>query len=390
MAVVTVRQPVGRGAGGRDAIVIGAGPAGSATAIGLARRGWRVLLVDRGPRGRPKCCGNCLHPRGAELVRSLGCGHALVGAPRTAGGDAWHVTDGGARRVARETFARGGVVVDRGILDRALATSAERHGVDVRHGVGARLVGHDHTGALVAVGTRVERCALAVGADGLGSAVARQAGRARLDVGRSYGFSLDVPADARRVAEVRGRIGMLVSECGYLGVVLGREGADMSLHCAACVRPHCTGRTAPMEVFDRFVARSPELRSWLPTDWRSRAGGVLAAGPMPWRTTARTAGAVALVGDAAGYVEPFTGEGITWALESAAALVESVHEPGAWGERERERYERLWRERVRRGLGRAAIVAALVARPRVLGAVGALGRMAPFAGSRLTALLVPR
>jgi len=55
-----------------DALVIGGGPAGSSTARGLARLGWRTALVEHGSRHRPKACGDCLNVRGVRLLQRAG------------------------------------------------------------------------------------------------------------------------------------------------------------------------------------------------------------------------------------------------------------------------------------------------------------------------------
>ena len=63
-----------------DALVIGAGPAGSVTARELARRGRRVLLVDRATFPRSKVCGGCLNGAAIRTLERLGLGRVLEGA----------------------------------------------------------------------------------------------------------------------------------------------------------------------------------------------------------------------------------------------------------------------------------------------------------------------
>lgn len=375
-----------------DALVIGAGPAGSAAAIGLARRGWRVTLVDRAERGRAKCCGHCIHPHGvARLVELLGTDAvaSLVNAhgSTTRRGLVLRVDGNGESRVAEQAFAGEGVAIDRRALDAALLDRAAGAGVDVRLRVAARLVGNDDHGADVTLDGVTARVRLVVGADGLGSGVARAAGLVGERVGRKFGFALDVPRrggdDASEPADA---IRMYVADGGYLGVV---RTADR-WHLAACVASNADMPSRPFDAIDWFAARAPTLRALLGHGWRERAFGFAAVGPMPWSTRARTAPSVALVGDAAGYVEPFTGEGITWALASSAAFVEATAERGAWGVEERRRYERLWRERLRAGHRRTALVASVLERRSLVGAIGAFGRAFPELQRRVAATLMPR
>ncbi len=371
-----------------EAIVVGAGPAGSVAAFALARRGWRVLLVDRGPRGRAKCCGHCLHPRAVERFASLGLGERVAAASEgpSRRGEVWVAGRGKARRAVETGFDEGGLVIARERLDPILLDAASGAGVAIEHGVQARW----SDGGLLLGDERVEP-ALVVAADGLGSGLARAAGLAAVELGsaRRYGFAVDI-AHTPPHRWKRERIAMLVADGAYLGVVGHGDG----LHCAACAEPKALGGAAPLEVVARFAQLFGELEAALGNGWRNRAGPATAIGPMPWRTQARSTGALALVGDAAGYIEPFTGEGIWWAIESALALAESVDSPGRWDAAARARYEARWQAALARCHARASLVAKLVARPRVVAAFGAVAGFAPGLAARLTdsvrRRLVPR
>src|SRR3954470_5760362 len=62
-----------------DALVIGAGPAGAAVAIGLAKSGWRIALIETAAYPRQKVCGECLNPASLQLLDALGVGQ-MIGA----------------------------------------------------------------------------------------------------------------------------------------------------------------------------------------------------------------------------------------------------------------------------------------------------------------------
>ncbi|MFG0318328.1 MAG: NAD(P)/FAD-dependent oxidoreductase, partial [Planctomycetota bacterium JB042] len=114
----------------RDVVVIGAGPAGGAAAIGLADRGRRVALVDRERFPRDKVCGGCLNPRAIRSLAALGV--VPSGVPLR-----WLVLHAGGRtaRVPLE----GGLAVSRRSLDAALVDAARARGVEVIEGVAATL-----------------------------------------------------------------------------------------------------------------------------------------------------------------------------------------------------------------------------------------------------------
>ncbi len=214
------------------------------------------------------------------------------------------------------------------------------------------------------------RCRLVVGADGLRSAIADASGLARRRrVGRKFGFAMDVDA-AESGAVEPGTIEMFVVRGGYLGVV-GRS--DRRLHVAGLVS-RVADAGNPVE-FIEFVAHRFDLlrSSGLHRLRRSRFGRLLGAGPIPCRPRGVATDRVVLVGDAAGYAEPFSGEGISWALESAATLAHSVEhgKPGDWTPTTARVYQREWSRRIGRRQQFARMLARTLERPGLVG--GLLG-----------------
>lgn len=352
---------------GCDAIVIGAGPAGSAAALLLARQSWRVALIDRAPPSRPKACGHCLSPRVHALLRAHGL---LAGVTELASGRTRalriHVPGRAPLELGLEGDDGPGWLVDRAMFDQYLADRAAAAGAEVLRGTRAR-VRRDAGGSFVVEaqgpdGRRTLRAPLMVGADGLRSAVAQAAGMdARGSVGRKFGFAFDAPSAPP--AE-DGVVRMFVGRGGYLGVVPAGEGR---VHAAGLVAAGA-GRTNDPFAFARSLASvHPELESVVAGACGPQTTGrVLGAGPMPCRAGHVAAGQVALVGDAAGYHEPFTGEGMSWALESAALLadVASSGRIGEWSDLSARHYRHMWRRRIgQRQLVCRALSAALE-RPR--------------------------
>jgi flavin-dependent dehydrogenase len=354
-----------------DAVVVGGGPAGSLSALGLARIGWRVALVERGPRHRPKACGHCLHPRGLEILERYGLRDGIETLAETPIRTLrLHTPDEPPRSVPLARGRHGpGMVVDRARLDQHLVDMAAAAGCEVMQPASARLL----SPALVEVrhGGRLRHfsCALVVGADGLGSTVARSAGLAQRCAGRKYGFAWDLAGCADLVGE---SVEMFVARGGYLGLVAARG----RFHLAALVGPEAPAREP--RAFVRAVAERFDVLRDL--GLAAGNGRVLASGPMPVKRRAVAGGSVVLVGDAAGYVEPFTGEGMSWSLQAADALVEiaSASEPGRWSGASARAYTRVWRSRVGGRQHLARLLAALVARPRLTALLAAAADRTPL------------
>lgn len=364
-----------------DAVVVGGGPAGCLSALGLVRQGFRTAIVDRSAAGRDKCCGHCLSPRVSALLARHGL-HATVesiAAGRTRRLAIEEATGRGLLDLRLESReGDGGWLVSRDRLDEALWESAIAAGAIGARPASARLIefeGADRRGdAFVEIeqGDRRRRwrTGLLVAADGLGSGIARRAGLAPERSGRGFGFSAALePAEAWSTAlELRqDRVLMLVDRAGYLGLVREDESVrGHRVHIAGLVRNPGGSRRSPQE-FARSILRHR-------SDLDPSLGGLVAAGPMPWRPRQATRGAVALVGDAAGYVEPFTGEGMAWAFESADALVSAIESHGGWNARASAAYARSHRRRLASAQRGCSIVAATIARPRLLRAACFVGR----------------
>jgi flavin-dependent dehydrogenase len=209
-------------------------------------------------------------------------------------------------------------------------------------------------------------CRLVVGADGIRSSVARAAGLAGGGArGRKYGFAFDVPAPGRVDAIEPGTIEMFVVAGGYLGVV--RHGGG-GLHVAGLVSGRTHDDSAPFAFVESVAGRFEALtEAGLDRLDRPRCGRLLGAGPMPCRPRRVAGDRVVLVGDAAGYIEPFTGEGMSWALESAEILATVVGDlsPGGWTSTAARRYRRAWAGRIGRRQRGCTWLARVLARPAV-------------------------
>ncbi len=313
-----------------DVLVAGAGPAGSATAALLARAGVRVTLVDRAAFPRDKPCSEFMSPEALRVLDRLGVLAALdpQGMPLdglTVTGARGARLEGNFAAAGHRPFRDTGLSVARLHLDAALAGAAvasgavllERTAVEALTYEGGAVAGAVVRGASGA--RRVIRARLTVGADGLRSIVARRLG------GRSEGR----PRRVAFVAHLAGVTGlgrhahMFVGEHGYIG--LNPIGSDLTSTALVVPRPDAAaarGRTA--DFFLESLERFPGVRSRVERARIARRGLV----PAPfaaWSGTVTAPGA-ALVGDAADFFDPFTGDGICSALRGAEMLAAAAHE----------------------------------------------------------------
>ena len=299
-----------------EVVVVGAGPAGSLCALLLARRGARVLIVDRAQYGRDKACGEGLMPRGVAVLERAGLRHLLLGS-REFSGIAFRC---GEARVAGEFRDSTGRGVRRTSFDAALVDAAARAGAEVRFGAFARsldLAGRRPLLRVCSTDSEERLCPrLVVVADG-GRSTLRSEFGPRASTGR-IGIVAHLAANAwtgfdLRHSKRRKNPAPCVEAIFAEGwqAVFTPVGDAVSI--AALVEPW----------------RAPELAQgascWLERRLREHAEitGKLECEVrcVPLRAgAARTFhNGVLLLGDAAGAVDPIVGCGISLALESAEA-----------------------------------------------------------------------
>ncbi len=295
-----------------EVIVVGAGPAGTATALHLANRGHDVLLLDRASFPRDKACGEGLMPHGVEALGRLGI---------TPDGARFHgVAYHAAGRAAEGRFPGGhhGIGVARHTFDAGLVAVASHHPrIRVRTGVRATgLCGRP--GAMVVTTARggAFRSRTVVGADGLGSPVRAWAGLALPPASdRRYGVRvhLAVPAErSRGVVEVH-----LTPHAELYVTPLGpasRPGwARLNV---AVLLDHDEVRTLRGDMLAgmrNIIEGTPSLGLGA----MEVLGEPKAWGPLRRKPSCVVGDGVVLVGDAAGFVDAITGEGMSVGLASA-------------------------------------------------------------------------
>lgn len=340
-----------------DCIVVGAGPAGSIAARELARGGARVLLVDRAMFPRPKVCGCCVNPRALEILKRVGLGDLpdrLGALPLTS----LNLAARGLRAVVERPL---GAAVSREAFDAALAGAAMEAGAAFSPTTSALLrpiASPDHRAVRLDRDGRSweARARFVVSATGLADALfprelqSPAAPRGKLGAGA-------IAPEAPPGYEPN-RIYMACGVKGYVGLVVLEDGR---LDLAAALRPEAVreaGGVGPLA--DRVVAEAglPPVPGASGLPWRGT--------PILTRSPRRLVeGRVFRVGDSAGYVEPFTGEGMAWAIAGGRALATvllTALERDAADDATEAEAERAWRRAHRREVGRRQMVCRLASR----------------------------
>ncbi len=312
-----------------DVLIAGAGPAGSATAALLARAGARVTLVDRAAFPRDKACSEYMSPEAVRILDRLGvlgaveaAGAApLVGTAVTAAcGARLH---GEFARAGYRPFRPTGLSIARRVLDSELLAAARAAGAEVLERTAVEELVYERGaigGAVLRDGAgrrRALRARLTVGADGLRSLVARRLGGYRQGRPRRVAFV----AHLEGVEGMGSSAEMYVGTAGYIGLnPLGAGLTNVALVVPAARAAAARGRAEGF--FLEGLGIFPEVRRRVE---RARvARRVLATGPFAAWSGRIVADGAALVGDAADFFDPFTGEGIYSALRGAELLSQTA------------------------------------------------------------------
>ena len=374
-----------------DAVVVGAGPAGSSAAIWLARAGWKVALLEKQRFPRRKVCGECIAASNLPLLQTLGVG---AGIEAHAGPNLRHVRmlQGNAEvsadlPEADHPLHRWGRALGRDTLDTLLLRQARAEGADVLQPAtlqsitGAAGAWTCEVRAVESAALRVLRAALVIDAHGswekLPAGNSLSGSTSRTTPPRQHRASdlFAFKANFSGAALSDSTISVLALDGGYGGMVM--EGAGLAT-LACCIR---RDRLSQLRTAAPAQRVGDVVQAWLQRECAgvraavagaTRNGPWLASGPLRPGVRISTDDPILRVGNAAGEAHPILGEGISMALQSSALLCSQLlRDPtgraalGASAQAlVRERYVAQWRRHFLPRLRLAAAFAQLAMRPQ--------------------------
>jgi 2-polyprenyl-6-methoxyphenol hydroxylase-like FAD-dependent oxidoreductase len=310
-----------------DVVIAGGGPAGSATALRLARAGVAVRVIERSPFPRRKVCGEYLSGGAVDALDRLGLLDAV--SARAAPLRGVRLIPAGAPPVAL-SFARPALACAREVLDALLLEAAAAAGAVVEHARVEELVfdGGQCRGVRVRTSDGVletRRARVVAGADGIGSVVARKLG---LTKPSRRGGRYAVGGHYAGFGALGGQVEMYVGDGAYFALNPLSDNRANVMVVVPKQRLARWSRDVDSGVGAAAAALARGVRSF---DGASRLGPRVSVGPLAHDVRRATAAGALLIGDAAGFVDPFTGQGVFLALtgaeRAAGAVLAGLAEP---------------------------------------------------------------
>lgn len=348
-------------------LICGAGPAGLLCGIGLRRDGHRVVIIERELAAHRPVCGEYLSPQGVAALEQMGLGVVLEEFPKVWGMRLF--SPGDLAVLARFPDNRCGASLNRERFQASLAILFAAAGGELHYGEALTEMQQFLNYVKITTSYANYEVDAVIGADGRSSKVAKLAG-----------ISLLAP-DHQRVAihaylnplAPLDRFGQMhiLADGSYAGInPLGDTEVNFSIVTDA---ENVKSAGGPKALLNYHIIANPGLRSQFRPLSHEK---VKTTFPINCAPTEIVRGRVALIGDASGFIDPLTGEGITTAIKTAARLVEHVRETpslqaafAAYGGARKVDYAE--KESLNRGLQR------LIRHPLLCDALGVLLKLSP-------------
>ena len=343
-----------------DVAIIGAGPAGSTCAALCAQAGLRTLLLEKSIFPREKVCGDCLNPGCWPILERLGVADRVLAEPHSQLAEIEFISARGrSLRHRLDPSPRGEVAIKRSLLDAVLLARAREMGVIVHEGIALTAL---ESGWQLQTTAGAFHAQTLVAADGRNSTVARLLGLLPAAAKDRVGLQTHLPAPTG----FGERVAMHFLPVGYCGVASVGDG---QVNVCLVSRPEHLG----------------DLKAWTAERFQ-------VAPNHPWRTITPLSRAalppahdrLLLVGDAARVVEPFTGEGIYYALTSGEIAARHIIADDLPG------YATMHAGLYRGRLWINELAKAAVLHPRIANAALGIARYFPHLLSFLTCKVVGR
>jgi geranylgeranyl reductase family protein len=287
-----------------DVAIVGGGPAGSTCAAFCVANGLRTIVFEREKFPREKVCGDCINPLCWPVLRRLGVEGRVRDAQQGKLDCVEFINAGGERlRINLPQGENAEIAIKRSLFDFILLENARARGAEIRENTVVQAVSRNRTNWKLASDNDSISARFLVAADGRNSTVARSLGLLRRIARERVALQAHVPLPAN----FENRVVLQLLPGGYSGQAPVSE-RELNL----CL----VGRSATL----------PQLKEWATKHFALSTN-------QQWRTvTPLTRPSISparenlfIVGDAARVVEPFTGEGIAYALHSGEIAAEMIH-----------------------------------------------------------------
>jgi len=304
-----------------DAVIVGAGPSGSASAIGLARRGYDVALIDKQNFPREKLCGDFINPINWGIFADLGVADRVLAAPH---GEVtgFRITNCSGREAEarfrlRELEPSIGLGLRRAALDQLLAERAAELGAVTHLGCRIEKLSRIAHGWDVKIKEENWQTKILIGADGRNSWVAQQLGlnRSAAIQGRSVGFQ----SRLRCAGMDHRQIQIHLFPGGYAGVV---ELGDGTITLGMAIDKRRLGRERGADFVFNALAQNTHLQKII--EHSNGAAQLSSVYPVYFPKRRSVTDHALLVGDAGRVSEPVTGERIYFAMHSGLLAAETI------------------------------------------------------------------